>query len=633
MAIALREFQPFNTLPDDIIVTLSHKLVLKTFPKDTYIFNQGQSSLNYLFLVVSGLAQVILRREKGASSVVGFRHPGQFFGETVLLSDKRYPASLKAVKDLTCYLLDKESFEYLLQNYHEFAGFFSHIMADRLRDLYEEMILEQPNDIYGLRSEPFKIHLDDIMSCPIVTCSPDMPVNEIARIFAQQKISSVVVTNPNGKLLGLVTERDLISKVLALDSNPTVVHAEDIMDKNPTTLPHDSYLYQALITMIKGQGKYILATEQSRTVGIVTIGDLSKARTNSALLMVKAVDSATTIEGLRQAVMPLHKVLANMLAEKAAANEICEIVSELKDLLTRRLLTMAEEELADAGLGRPPVDYCWLALGSSGRKEQSLASDQDNAIIYADSPKMPKVDTKAYFTALAKFVIEGLAQCGIEKCPAQIMASNPVWCQPLNDWKKSCLTWLKATDATTRYACNIFLDLRTVYGRQHLADDLRQFIFRLCRIDPANLMPMVRYELEQRVLPSELQCDLDSTWSRTQRVDLKSSGSRHIVNCIRIFALREGVQETATLERINKLVQLHVLTQDDAEYYEAAFQSLMLFRLQTNLQKLAEGAKPDNRLELRGLSPRQRSVIQESFLAIGRLQSFTASYFELEQHI
>lgn len=625
-------FPPFNTLPVPVIEELIPNLVRKTYPKDSYIFKQGQPSLGYLLIILSGTAGIAVQKEMGIPDIVSLRHAGDFFGETVLLTDKTYPVSVKAVEDLTCYLMKRDVFENLLQNYKEFAGHFNHIITDRLRSLYEEMVSELNCDSYGFVSEPFKKRVKDIMSAPAITCALNTPVTQIARIFSQQGISSIVVTGSNGKVLGLVTERDLISKVLALDCNPAVVNASDVMEKDPAALPPETFFYQTLLTMIKRQEKYILVVDQGIPVGIVTIGDLTRARKTSTLAIVNSIESADNTPKLAATARTTQNLIVNMVAEKAPANEICEVVSELNDLITRRLLTLAEEDLVRKGFGFPPVNYCWLVLGSGGRKEQTLSSDQDNAIIYANPPEWQESEIKKYFTALAEFVVNGLEQVGFAKCEHNIMATNSAWCQSLNTWKKAGHDWIFNPTVESFRQFTIFLDFRPIYGQENLAHELREYAYRLFRLAPAILHHMAKDDLQTSVplgLFKQILVEKKNKEHRNE-VDLKRSALVHIVDCIRIFALREGIQETSTLARLNKLVQLQALPFDDAEYFETAFQSLMMFRIRSNLKEISRGQNPNNYINPNTLSKRQQSVLRESFMAVDRLQNLTGASFRVE---
>lgn len=627
----LLNFSPFNTLPPNVLDELYPELLLKIYPKGSYVFRQGQPSLGYLLIILSGVAGIAAEENKGIPDIVGLRYAGDFFGETVVLTGKTYPVSVRAMEELTCYLLARDRFENLLQSHKEFADLFNPILTERLRTLYEEMVHEQPYEAYGLITEPFKIRVRDVMSEALITSPPDTPVNQIARILLQKRISSVVITSSNGKFLGLVSERALIAKVLALNANPEAVLAADIMENNIPSLPPEAFSYHALINMIKVRGKYVLVSQQGFPVGIVTIGDLAKARKGSTLTLVSQIEAAQNPGDLAGSAQSINKITVAMVNDMASANAICEVVSELGDLLTRRLLLLAEEDQIRNGHGRPPVDYCWLTLGSGGRKEQTLSSDQDNAILYADPEPGKEEEVEAYFAALAQYVVTGLEQCGFMKCPHGIIALNPFWRQSLSALKKTAYNWVFVPTSESFRQFTLFLDYRAVYGEEKLARELRDYAHRLFRLSPTILHHLAQDDLNTRVpLGLFKQILVEKHKEHKDELDVKRSALVHIVDCVRILALREDVHETSTLARLHKLVELKALSPDDAEYFEAAFQALMIFRIRGNLKKLSTGRAPDNYINPQSLSKRQQSVLRESLTAVDRLQTLTGTAFRVE---
>lgn len=621
--LSLKEFKPFDQLPEKVLLDLNQTIPIKTYSTGSFVFLEGEKSLDSLFLVVSGVVEIIT-----GNGVIRLRSQGEFFGETVILTGKRYPASTKVLEELTCYVLGREIFEKLLEDYQEVARYFNSVLTDRLWGLYEEMLQEQPYESFGLGFERFKQIVYDIMSTPVETCPPNTPINDLARLFTKKEISSMVVTDPDGKMLGLVTERDLISKVLALDGNPSVVAAVDIMQQDPPTLTANAFFYQALLTMLKSQGKYIVVIEQDRPIGIVTIGDLTRARITSSLKIVKDIELGGNIAELAQAGKQIYKTVATMISEKASASEIGEVVSELYDVLTRKLLMLAENLMVEKGFGRPPVDYCWLTMGSGGREELTPSSDQDSAIVYADISPEVEGEIKHYFRELAQYVTDGLDQCGLIRCSGNIMPTNPEWCRSITTWKKTVQQWASMPNSNAVRQFTIFLDFRPVYGQNYLARTLRDHTLDLFRTTPALLNFLAKDALSHRV-PLNLfkRVILEKNKDHKNEVDLKKAACVHIVDCIRIFAIRKGLVEVNTLARLKKLVQLEVILSDDAEYYEVAFQSLMMFRMRENLRKLSLGLIPDNYINPSNLSERERSVMRESFLAVDRLQTITGLAF------
>jgi len=169
----------------------------------------------------------------------------------------------------------------------------------------------------------------------------------------------------------------------------------------------------------------------------------------------------------------LTAVTRRLFEQGLSGYEIGRIVAEVNDLVIRRVLGLVEQDLVAAGSGTPPVPFCWLALGSEGRREQTLRTDQDNALVYEDPPPLLRKSAETYFTAFAGRVIDGLIRLGYPRCPAQAMASNSKWCQPLGVWRRYFTDWVRDTTPQHLMYSSIYLDFRPMAGQERLADALR----------------------------------------------------------------------------------------------------------------------------------------------------------------
>ncbi len=627
----LEKIAPFNLLNQNILLEIRPKIQEKLFPKGSFFFKQGDSSLRTLFILVDGFAEIIVHNEKGVESVVGLRKPNDFFGETVILTDKQYPASVRAVTDCSCLLLDRETFEFLLTNSTEFSSFFSQLLTDRLRDMFAEVVVEQSYDAYGMDATPFRKRVCDIMTSPVITCKEDDLVTSAARVLTKNRISSLVVVNKHKIPVGIITESDLVSRILTRGEWQPDIKVRDVMTPDPVSLPPDAFFYQALLTMIKNQIKQLPIIENNRLVGIVTLRDLVQSRSTGAITTVSNIESETSIEGLKKASYGIDNVLKALIAEKASAREICEVMTEFYDRLTRKVIQISEKQLVDEGYGAPPVDYCWITMGSSGRKEQITRTDQDNGIIYDDSDPAKMEAAEKYFSKLAEKVVDGLHQCGFALCKGNVMATNPQWRKPYKQWIETVLYWVQEPHSEMLRNFTIFLDFRPVDGAQNLADQLRQAVIRMIQDNPIVLHFLARDDLSHGVPLGLFKKFLtDRSEKHKGEIDIKGSALVHIVDCIRIFAIRDGIALTNTFDRIQELTANGTLPKDDAEFIEAAYETLMTFRNRENLRKVSIGLEPDNYLNPYKLSKREQSVLKEAFKAINRLQNFTGSYFRVE---
>lgn len=628
----LEQIAPFDFLEKDILMEIRPRIKEKTFPKGSFVFKQGDSSLRTLFILTEGVVEIFIRNDKDVETVVGLRKPFEFFGETVILSEERYPASVRAVTDCNCLLLDKESLDYLIQHSSEFAGFFSRLLTDRLRNMFEEVIREQSYNAYGMDAQPFRKRVCDIMSSPVITCKDDDLVTTAARIITKNKISALVVTDRFRKPVGILTDSDLVARVLTKnDISMTELLVKDVMTPNVNSLPPDAFFYQALLTMVKNQIKQLPITDGGTLLGIVTLRDLVQSRSTGALTIVDSIESEQTIQGLRKASQGIDNVLKALIAEKASSQEICEVMTEFYDRLTKKILEICEKQLAAEGFGTPPVNYCWITMGSSGRKEQITRSDQDNGLIYLDPGPARAKETADYFTKLAAKAVDGLYQCGFALCKGNVMATNSQWCKPYNEWLHMINYWVHEPHSEMLRNFTIFLDFRPVYGTKELAVKLKSAVIRQIQDNPIVLHFLARDDLAQSV-PLGFFKKFITARSKEHKgeIDLKTNVLVHIVDCIRIFSIRDGITVTNTFERLKALIAKGIMTKDDAEFIEASYETLLTFRNRENLRKISQGLEPDNYINPNSLSKREQAVLRESFQAITRLQNFTGSYFRVE---
>ncbi len=629
----LEKITPFNQLDLQILLSIRPNIQEKKYPRESFIFRQGDASLNTLFIITDGVAEIIVHNEKGVESVVGLRRPYDIFGETVILSEKNYPASMRAATDCTCLLLDRDIFDTLMQQSPQFSDFFNRLLTDRLRDMFNEVIMEQSYDAYGMEdAQPFRKRVTAVMTSPVITCTEDDLVTTAARKLTKNRISSLVVVDKSKRPVGIITESDMVSRILTRgDNNFTETKVRDVMTPNPVSLPPEAFYFQALLTMVKNKVKQLPIIDNGELLGIVTLRDLVQSRSTGAITTVSNVESETTIEGMVRSSHDIDNVLKALVAEKASSREICEVMTELYDRLTRKIIQICERQMLDEGYGLPPVDYCWITMGSSGRKEQITRTDQDNGIIYDDTDPAKIQDAEEYFPRLAAKAVDALNQCGFALCSGNVMATNQQWRKPYKEWVSTVTYWVQEPHSEMLRNFTIFLDFRPVYGTVRLAERLKNSVFRLINESPIVLHLLARDDLSHAVpLGIFKQFITEKSTEHKGELDIKGTALVHIVDCTRIFSIRDGITTTNTFERIAQLTANRTLPKDDAEYIDAAYETLLTFRNRENLRKQALSLKPDNYINPYNLSKREQAVLRESFKAITRLQSFTGSYFRVE---
>lgn len=626
-ASILKKVTPFHHLDAKTIDSVIKSSQVRTYPKDTYIFRQGDPSLQELFIIVSGSAEITVLSEQDKEVIVGRRNVLEFFGETVFLSDEPYTASIRAIEDTTCIVIPDETFETILSRHPEFVSSFSRFLANRMRSLYQTLTAESEPGAASI-DQPMRKRVSDLMSSPPATCQPSEDITVLAKRMTEIGVSSLVVIDYNNHPLGIVTEKDLVGKVLARGDFMRRLTASDIMTTNLLTISPDAFYYEALLVMVKNKVKHLVILSEKKLVGIVTIRDLITSRSTGALSIVKGIEEQSTISGLAKASLEIDKVLQALVAEKASSQEILQIITEFFDRLTRKIIHVCEQEMIAEGYGAPPVAYSWITMGSSGRQEQFVKTDQDNGIIYENVPREKEEEVARYFHILAEKVVEGLFQCGFAKCKGNVMASNPFWCRSFNGWRDVIAHWISQLDSENVRMMTIFLDFRHVYGKKSLCDLLKNFVIRSFQKSATVLLFLARDDLNHRVpLNFFKQIMTEKSKEYKNMVNLKGAACVHMVDCLRNFSLREGVLENNTFKRIEELSKRRVFSPDDTEFFATAYETLMMLRIRQSLLQLSRGEQPDNYINPNNLSKRDKAALREAFLAVDRLQNLTGHAF------
>ncbi|MBS4021418.1 MAG: CBS domain-containing protein [Dethiobacter sp.] len=623
----LAEVPPFNLLDKKTIASIIDRIEVREFLKGSYVFRQGDSSLQSLFIVVSGTAEVTVLNDQDQEAVTGLRTELMFFGETGFFFDEPYPASVRAATNLTCLVIPYEVFENTLSQIPEFSIQLNLLLAERMRTVY----LAMTKDTAGLQNsmeQPMRKRVADLMSTPAATCFAAEEISVLAAKMTDLNVSSLVVVSQDNNPLGIVTEKDLVSKVLARGEFVKRLTATDVMSGSLLTVAPEAFYYEALLTMVKNKVKHLVVTSGNKLVGIVTLRDLIISRSSGALTIVNSIENQNNIEGLAKASREIDKVLQALVSEKASSQEILQIITEFFDRLTRKVIQVCEREMINEGYGPPPVSYSWITMGSSGRLEQFVKTDQDNGIIYENVLPEKEEETKHYFHILAEKVVEGLFRCGFAKCKGNVMASNPSWCRSFREWREVIFDWIDKLDSENVRLLTIFLDFRHIYGKKSLCDLLRNFVNRRFQKASTVLLFLARDDLGHRVpLNFFKQIITEKSKEHRNKVNLKGAACVHMVDCLRIFSLREGIVHTNTFERLDDLFKRGVFSKDDTEAFHAAYESLMMFRIRESLKQLSHGQQPDNYITPDELSKKDKAILRGAFLAVDKLQNLTGHAF------
>lgn len=612
----LKNVPPFQFLDEAVLREVAKNLSMEFYPKDMVILKQDGPPSESLRIIKKGGVKVSMISEDGSEVVIDYRGEGDTFGFLSLVGKDRVRSNITAADDTICYLLGKEMVLKLLDSHRTITEYFlkSHI-TKYIDRTYQEM---QNKSIFTGGSDRllFTTRVGDLGAKEVVSAHEDTPIQEAAQIMSGHRISSLIILNSDNLPVGIVTDRDLREKVVAKgrDAQEPVRH---IMTMPLVRVDAKDYCFEAVLKMLRYNIHHILVVKDGDLTGVITNHDLMMLQGTSPLSLTKDIESQQSVEGLVPVSRKINGIVGLLLKEGAKASNITKIITEINDRLVRTVIDLTEKKL-----GRPPVSYCWIVFGSEGRKEQTFKTDQDNALIYADPATGADAEAaKRYFAEFAAQVRDSLIQCGFPLCPAEYMASNPKWCQPIKVWKKYFTDWISTPTPDAVLNSVTFFDFRSMCGENGLADALRDHLIDHLRDEKVFLGYLANMAIKNSPPVGFLKSFVvEKGGQHKDELNLKVKGIALLVDIIRLFALEKGVRETSTLERIEALRNKHTIVGEYADDFEQAFEFIMLLRIHHQYEQIRTGKAPDNFVNPNNLSHLERRSIKDAFSLVSNVQ-------------
>ena len=445
-----------------------------------------------------------------------------------------------------------------------------------------------------------------------VVLPPGATIREAAQLMCAQRVSSVLVVE-QGRLVGIVTDRDLRDRVLAAGV-PADRPIAEIATAAPLSIDLQATAFDALLLMARQNMHHVPVMDGTRVAGMVTAHDINQRHGTSATFIAGEIYRQDGIEGLQRAGARIRKLQSQLAAADASAYATGHIVTAVTDALTTRLL-----QLAEAKLGPPPVAYAWVAAGSQARNEQTAKSDQDNCLLLDDAYDLAMHGK--YFQALSRWVCDGLDACGYIHCPGEMMAMTDTWRQPLRQWKQYFQRWIDEPDPKALMLTCVFFDLRCVHGNAALLDELRAGVLRSTRGNAIFLAHMVGNALSHEP-PLGLFGQISPARSGEHRgtIDLKHQGVVPIVDLARVYALAGGHDAVNTHDRLQVASEGKEISERSARDLRDAFEFIAVTRIRHQVRQVEAAQPADNLLALDELSNFERTQLKDAFAVVHTLQ-------------
>lgn len=625
----LQEHYTFQFLEPEQLEFLIEKSKLITANKNQTIIHAMDDGHD-VYLLLSGMCKNSILSDEGKEITIRFYHPGDIAGIISAMAQQGSNFTVQTVAVSDFLVIPQHIFHQLLHENSDFSEMVAKEMSKRVFEMYQVLHNEFSYQAQGMETYPYRKKIGEIMTSPVVRMKGNPNAVEMAHLMAEEKVSSVVIFDDKHPLKAIVTERDIIRQVAEGKKLQQTRVSEIVNQPSIISLPPEAYFYEALLVMAKHHIKHIPVINDNEVIGMVTWRNLTQARGIAVLSVVDEIEKQTTLEGLAQAKTHIRSFLDNMLKEKASAHEICSIISEFNDRLLRRVIALAEQAMIAEGFGPPPVEYCWLTMGSEGRKEQTLATDQDNGLIYQDVNALEQKRVENYFAKLAEKVVSGLEKCGIPRCEGDVMATNPKWRHSLSGWKQTIDHWINNLDGNEVRYFTIFLDFRGVYGQMELAREVREHLQ-----NRSNKQSLLFHQLAKDDSLYSVPIGMFGRFITEKgengepSIDLKHGGVMHIVNAMRIFSLREGIVKCSTTERMMELAEQGIFNPDEFREIKEAFDSLMLFRIRENIKKIDSNRKYSNHIVLEKMNKNDRFTLKKALTTVKWVQQMTERHFHV----
>ncbi|WP_395060072.1 DUF294 nucleotidyltransferase-like domain-containing protein [Polaromonas sp.] len=600
----LMRYPPFaQMLAGDVDFFLSHSRENYYAPGELLLTPDSGLVQNLIFI-----RQGAVIGERGLAELSGgaFHYePGELFPVSAAVAQRAVTASYRAVADTFVLALPLDAMQALAVRSPSFADFLNRRILKFL-DL-SRRALQVAYASQALAEQSLETPLGEVARQTPVSCPPDTPLRQALAQMHQQRIGSMLVTDTQQRPLGILTRYDVLGKVtlpgLHLDTPISQVMVQPVL-----SLSHEHTALDAALLMSKHGIRHVPVTRGGAAVGMVSERDLFAMQRLSLKQVSTSIRSAADVDTLKLVAQDIRRFAHNLLGQGVHARQLTALISHLNDVLTARLLEIkAQEHHLDL------TRLCWLALGSEGRSEQTIATDQDNALILPDDTTPEQRGAALRFASAVNLALDA---CGYPLCRGRIMAGEPSCCLTLRQWRERFAHWVEHGAPQDLLHASIYFDFRALAGDDRLADSLRREVSEAARRAPRFIKQLALNALSHS---APLNWTGSVAVDDAGRIDLKLQGAAIFVDVARIYSLSLGVAVTSTRERLEAVGPLLGLAAPEYQAWVSGFEFLQTLRLRIQLEGTAPQQQP-NQLEVAQLNDIDRRILRESFRVARSLQ-------------
>ncbi|UZR95466.1 DUF294 nucleotidyltransferase-like domain-containing protein [Chondrinema litorale] len=627
----LKTVKPFDVLPDDVLLEVIDLLEDVYYSKEKVIYLQDESKMKGIEILVDGEFEAFFYDSGQNKRLIEKYGRGFCFGGiSVLLNKKKSLRTVIAKKGTRVLFLHRNHFKALCQAYEDFFHYFTAEFGRlMLNDEYAHFV--KPNttreENFIASDQMYSRKIETIDPREVISCDSQTPIYEVARIMGEQKISCLFVKDQEEKIIGFVTDITLRDKVIAklLDINLPIL---EVIDNPIVSIDDQAFVYEAILLMFQNKIRYLLIEKNGEVSGVISRNRLLSEQAQSPFVFIQSVKLALTVDELRQKWQKVPEIVFQLLNRGVKSEIVNQVITTVSDAIAFKVIETVIEEM-----GEPPAKFVFMVLGSEGRQEQTLKTDQDNAIIYEDKANEHREEVREYFLKFSEKVSGHLDYIGFSFCTGGFMAKNPKWTHSLSHWKRNYESWMDQSLPETVMNFSIFFDCRYIYGDETILEELKDFLYE--KLDK----PLDRFFYHMANIA--LQFEPPLTFFRNIRTFTQGSQQvfnikktmAPIVDLVRVYALKNKIFKTNTGERIEALREIGIFTEKQFHELMQAYYYLMGMRLKKQATQIRnDKAEPNNFIDPKSLTKIEQVTLKEVFKVIKDFQlkikiEFTNSIF------
>jgi CBS domain-containing protein len=622
----LQNFPPFNTLEKSKLDRLSQQVSIIYHEKGGLVFSEDETPHDFFYIVHQG---AIALRKIANNEIVDICDEGDIFGLRPLMANENYKLEARAHEESILYGIPITLFKPYARESEEVGNFLIGSFASNTRNPYSKV---HRGKLYGnenaqnINPEVKLLDLQPVnYSKKLVSCTPKTAMKRVAETMTKHRIGSMLVVEDELPI-GIITDKDLRNKIVT-GIFPIDTPASKIMSQPVITYPRKMTVTQAQMAMMKSNISHLVLTRDgtphTKAVGILSKHDVMVSLGDNPAVLVKAIKRAKKYKQIKPLRKSIQHLLQGYLDQNIPMGLTAKIIAELNDTCIKQVIAISLKKMRKP----PPVKFAWLSIGSQGRSEQLLHTDQDNALLFEDvvENQLPKV-TK-YFLTLAKHITHGLKIIGFDYCPAEMMASNPKWCLSLQEWKDKVSHWIINPGPDEVLMSSIFFDYNVSYGNKELVNELSEHIFQCTEKYPIFFLHLASGAL-QNPSPTGFfrQFLVEQDGAHKDFFDLKQRALMPLIDAARVLILSHSVKAISnTWERYEKLAELEP---KNKEFYLAcsyATKALLKFRTKQGLVHHDSGRY----IALEKLNKEEKIKLKRTFKTIKEIQELLSVRFKV----